>query len=89
MNIKSIKYRVCVQVKRKKINPRLLGEPETLRNLSNGCMAAETERKHEHNVVKILPQGQKPDTQDDTRQNVPNPKELTVLGLVSPSDMTP
>lgn len=52
-------------------------------------MAAETERKHEHNVVKILPQGQKPDTQDDTRQNVPNPKELTVLGLVSPSDMTP
>lgn len=35
-----------------------MGEPEILRNLSNECMATEPERKHEHNVVKILPQGQ-------------------------------
>ena len=64
MNIKSIKYSLSLRKKKKKkkINPRLLGELEILRNLLNGCMATEPEAKHEHNVVKILPQGKKPDT---------------------------
>lgn len=61
MNIKSIKYSLSLS-KKKKINPRLLGELEILRNLLNGCMATEPGTKHEHNVVKILPQRQKPDT---------------------------
>lgn len=43
-------HRVRVWVK--KLAQEYLGESEILRNLSNGCMATEPTRKHEHNVEK-------------------------------------